>query len=134
MPSALSREYAPRPISNRAMVTPMFVSGQRRHGLAGLESGVELDKGVGPEAPTSQFRVDEVIDLHVVDAQEALDVGTVFGNDRLAQLKDIHILPVFWWHRPPALLRSSRPGVSPACGPEGTACLSSSYVLCRRGA
>jgi hypothetical protein len=67
---------------------------QRRDGLAGLEGGVEVDQGIGPEAPTSQFRVDEVVDLRVVDAQEALDVGAVLGNDRLAQLKDIHILPV----------------------------------------
>jgi hypothetical protein len=39
--------------------------------------------------------VDEVVDLRVVDAQEALDVGAVLRNDPLAQLKDIHILPAF---------------------------------------
>jgi hypothetical protein len=58
---------------------------QRRDGLAGLEGGVKLREGVGPEAPTGQFRVDEVVGLCVVDAQAALDVGTVLRNDRLAR-------------------------------------------------
>jgi hypothetical protein len=38
---------------------------QRRDGLAGLEGGVKLHEGVGPEAPTGQFRGDEVVDLRV---------------------------------------------------------------------
>jgi hypothetical protein len=70
--------------------------------------------------------VDEVVDLRVVDAQEALNVRSVRGNDRLAQLKDIDILTRLLKGRPPAMLAllwPSRPGVSLECGLDGTACL-----------
>ena len=100
-------------------------------GLARLEGRVELHKGVGPQATRFQLVVDEALDLQVLDAQEALDLGAVLVDNGLAQLKDIHMLPVFWRGRPPAmqaLLRSARPGVSLACGLEGVACLSRSYV------
>jgi hypothetical protein len=84
-------------------------------GLARLEGRVELHKGIGPQATGFQLVVDEALDLRVLDAQEALDVGAVLVDNSVAQLKDIHMLPVVW--------RGRRPAMQACCGRRVQVCL-----------
>ena len=57
---------------------------------AGLVGGIQLKNGIRPKGTTLKLIFDEGVYAFVVDADEALDVVPIVGDNFLTQRKNIH--------------------------------------------
>jgi hypothetical protein len=61
------------------------------YGATGLETRVELDKGIRPEVPFSEALLNSLLNPGVLDPNEGLNVATVVLDKLISKVEDIHI-------------------------------------------
>ena len=91
-------------------------------GGTGLVGRVELQDAVRPEDTRVEFLAHVAVDPRVSDADEALDVASIVGNDLVTQGKNVHdsLVPLSAWFLTwflcgaPDLSTSHRPVMLPA--------------------